>query len=97
MYLQGVTEEYFHISIEKQDLVVRRLEIIGEAAKNLPADFRNKHAEIPWKRMAGLRDIVIHQYFGINFDTIWDTVVYALPPLKKQIEQLIHECSPKEE
>src|SRR5947209_6994874 len=75
IYLQGVTEEYFHASIEKQDLVVRRLEIIGEAAKNLPAEFREKHSDIPWKRMAGLRDVVIHQYFGIKYDRIWDTVV----------------------
>jgi uncharacterized protein with HEPN domain len=61
IYLRGVTEEYFYESIEKQDLVVRRLEIIGEAAKNLPDEFRKKHSDIPWKRMAGIRDIIIHQ------------------------------------
>ena len=96
-YLQGVTEEYFHASIEKQDLVVRRLEIIGEATKNLPDEFRKMHSDIPWKSIAGLRDVVIHQYFGINFNRIWDTVVNLLPILKKQIEQLIREYSPEEE
>jgi len=96
MYVQGVTEEYFHTSIEKQDLVVRRLEIIGEATKNLPDEFRKKHSDIPWKRMAGLRDVIIHQYFGIEYDIIWDTVVNWLPLLKKQTEQLIREYSPKE-
>jgi len=93
MYLQGVTEEHFYTSIEKQDLVLRRLEIIGEAAKNLPDKFRRKYPDIPWKRMAGMRDIIIHQYFSVNFNRVWDTVVNALPPLKKQIEQLIREYS----
>ncbi len=88
-YLQAVTEEQFHVSTEKQDLVVRRLEIIGEAAKNLPPEFRKKHPNIPWKDMAGMRDIIAHQYFGINFNTIWDTVQNLLPPLKIQIKDII--------
>jgi uncharacterized protein with HEPN domain len=88
-YLQGVTEEQFHTSTEKQDLVVRRLEIIGEAAKNLPAEFKKKYPNIPWKDMAGMRDIIAHQYFGINFNTVWDTVQNLLPPLKIQIKDLI--------
>lgn len=88
-YIQGVTEEQFHSSVEKQDLVVRRLEIIGEAAKNLSEEFKRSHAETPWKEMAGMRDIIVHQYFGINFNTVWDTVNNFLPPLKKQIKELI--------
>lgn len=96
IYLQGVTEEYFHVSVEKQDLVVRRLEIIGEATKNLPNEFRKKHSEIPWKKMAGLRDVIIHEYFGIEYNIIWDTVVNLLPILKKQIEQLVQEYSSRE-
>lgn len=96
IYLQGVTEEYFHVSVEKQDLVVRRLEIIGEATKNLPNEFRKKHLEIPWKKMAGLRDVIIHEYFGIEYNIIWDTVVNLLPILKKQIEQLVQEYSSRE-
>ena len=97
VYLQGVTEEHFHASIEKQDLVLRRLEIIGEATKNLPDEFRERHSDIPWKSIAGLRDVIVHQYFGINFNRIWETVVNLLPILKKQIEQLIQEYSPKED
>lgn len=97
LYLQNITEEYFYTSIEKQDLVVRRLEIIGEAVKNLPDEFRKKHSNIPWKRIAGIRDVVIHQYFGINYTVIWDTVVDALPVLKKQIELLMDEYSPPNE
>lgn len=87
-YLQGVTEKQFHTSTEKQDLVVRRLEIIGEAAKNLPPEFKKKHPYIPWKDMAGMRDIIAHKYFGINFNTVWDTVQNLLPTLKIQIVEL---------
>jgi uncharacterized protein with HEPN domain len=94
MYLQGVTEEHFYASTEKQDLVARRLEIIGEAAKNIPDEFRRKYPDIPWKRISGMRDIIIHQYFSINFARVWDTVVNALPLLKKQIEQIIREYPP---
>ena|SRR5258706_12776608 len=88
-YLKGVTEEYFHMSIEKQDLVVRRLEIIGEATKNIPANFREKHTDIPWRKMAGMRDKISHQYFGIDYGIVWDTATNILPPLKKQIETLL--------
>ena len=88
-YLDGVTEEKFHTSREKQDLIVRRLEIIGEAAKNIPEDFRKQHDTIPWKKMTGMRDVMIHQYFGINYKIVWDTVTNILPPLRKQIEQLL--------
>lgn len=88
-YLSGVTEEHFYSSEEKQDLVVRRLEIIGEATKNIPSEFRVKNPEIPWKRMAGMRDIVIHQYYNVDYKIVWDTVTNFLPLLKKQIKKLI--------
>lgn len=88
-YLEGVTEEKFYTSQEKQDLIVRRLEIIGEAARNIPEDFRKQHDTIPWKKMAGMRDVIIHQYFGINYKIVWDTVINTLPLLKKQIAQLL--------
>ncbi len=88
-YLQGVTKERFHTSVEKQDLVVRRLEIIGEATKNLSNEFREKNPTIPWKRMAGMRDIIAHHYFGINYNRVWETVVQLLPPLKQQIKEIL--------
>ena len=93
-YLEGVTEDKFHTSREKQDLIVRRLEIIGEAAKNIPEDFRKQHKSIPWEKMAGMRDVIIHQYFGINYNIVWDTVTNVLPPLKRQIEQLLKQSPP---
>lgn len=94
-YLQGVTEEQFHVSIEKQDSIVRRIEIIGEATKNLPDDFKEKYPETPWKDMAGMRDKIIHQYFGINFMTVWDTAKNMLPPLKVQIEEVLKDYEKK--
>ena len=70
-------------------LVVRNLEIIGEAAKNLSPEFRQKHATIDWKRIAGFRDRLIHEYFGINLEIVWSVVKDELPTLKGQIEQLL--------
>lgn len=88
-YLRGTTENAFLASSEKQDLAIRRLEIIGEAAKHLPQDFRDKYPEIPWKRMSGMRDILIHEYFEVDNELVWKTVTEFIPPLKKQIENIL--------
>lgn len=68
---------------------VRSLEVIGEATKNLPKGFRNKYPQIKWKEIAGLRDILIHQYFGINYISVWDIVKNKIPELKRQIENVL--------
>ena len=68
---------------------VRSLEIIGEAVKNLPEDFRESHPEIEWKKMAGMRDVLIHQYFGVNYKLVWDVVKNRIPVLKKTIEDIL--------
>lgn len=88
-YLQNVTEEQFLASEEKQDLAVRRIEVIGEAAKNIPETFRNQYPDIPWKQISGMRDILIHKYFGINMDRVWETATQFIPPLKKQIKSIL--------
>ena len=75
--------------IEKQDSLIRRIEIIGEAAKNLPPDFKNRHSDVPWKDIAGMRDIIVHAYFGINLDTVWKVVKNDLPKLKRQIQHIL--------
>ena len=69
--------------------LVRLLEIIGEAANVVSTDFREKHSHIPWKKMIGLRNRLIHGYFDINLDIIWDTVVEDLPPLVLDLEKII--------
>ncbi len=67
----------------------RSLEIIGEAVKNISPEFKKKHPEIEWKKIAGLRDKIIHYYFGVNWDILWDVISNRLPELKKQIEMFL--------
>lgn len=66
----------------------RSLEIIGEATKKFPANFKQKYAEIEWKGMAGLRDKLIHDYFGIDFELVWDILMNKIPVLKKHLHQI---------
>lgn len=69
--------------------VVRSLEVIGEAVKNLPLDFRKENPDVPWKEIAGLRDILIHDYFGIDYRAVWDIVKHQVPVLEKQVKGLL--------
>lgn len=68
---------------------VRSLEIIGEAVKKLPDDFRNRHKETDWRAIAGTRDKLIHDYFGIDYDIVWDIVINEIPQLKAQVERIL--------
>lgn len=81
-------EAFYHESII-QDAVIRNLEIIGEAVKNLSLDFRAQHPDIPWAQMAGMRDVLIHGYFGVRIETVWNVVERRLPELKQYIESLL--------
>lgn len=84
-YVGTMTREEFFADHKTVDAVMRNLAIIGEAAKKIPAEFRRKNPELEWKKMAGLRDIVVHDYFGIDEDIIWDVVTVRIPELKKHI------------
>ncbi len=88
-YLSEVTEEEFFDSQEKQDSVIRRLGIIGEAVKNLPDDYKMQHKDMAWEEAAGMRNILIHEYFDVDLDIAWDTLNKDLPELKKQIKRLL--------
>ena len=71
--------------------VIRAVEIIGEASKNIPEETRRKYPEIPWKDMAGMRDKVIHEYFGVNIERIWLTIKEDVPKIRPSIEKLLKE------
>jgi len=72
-------------SRQVQDAIVRRLEIIGEAVKSIDEYFRNKYPDIPWKKIAGMRDVVAHEYFGVKLERVWEVVKSDVPDLKKKI------------
>ena len=72
-----------------QDAIIRNLEIIGEAVKNIPVAVKDENPEIEWKKISGLRDILIHAYFGIDLEIIWGIIAEKLPPLKKKVLKLI--------
>lgn len=68
---------------------LRSLEVIGEAVKNVPRTFRNKYPGIPWKEIAGMRDKLIHEYFGVNYRIVWETVKKEIPKLENQIKEIM--------
>jgi len=72
-----------------RDAVIRNLEIIGEAVKNIPDEIKEKHSEIEWREIAGLRDILIHRYFDVNVRILWDIVKNKLPDLKKKVSKIL--------
>jgi uncharacterized protein with HEPN domain len=80
-YTKGLTFEQFREDDMRMDAVVRNLEVIGEAAKKLPSESRAAMPEVPWQRIAGLRDVLIHAYFGIDAEIIWDVVTTTIPDL----------------
>lgn len=84
-YAQKKTYREFKNSTQLQDSIIRRLEIIGEAIKNIPKKVRQRYPSIPWKKVAGMRDILIHEYFGVDMRLTWEAVKKNLPELKKQI------------
>jgi len=89
-YTTGGEEVFFRERIV-QDAVIRNLEIIGEAARHLSEDVRARYPEIPWMRVAGLRDVLIHEYFGVQPERVWRVVEHRLPELKRLVETLLAE------
>lgn len=87
-YTAGLSLESFAAEEMVVDAVVRNLEIIGEAAKGIPPALTKQHPEAEWKKIIGLRDILIHAYFGVDLDIVWDIVVHKLPSLKETVQRM---------
>ena len=88
-YTRGISfEEFSHKQITI-DAVIRNFEIIGEAAKHVPKETQMKETGIPWKEMAGMRDKIIHEYFGVDLDIVWKTIKEQLPAIKKLIKRIL--------
>ena len=87
-FIKNIGEDEFNKNTQLQDAVVRRIEIIGEAVKNLPEDFRERHKNIPWKEIIGTRDKIIHHYFGVNLDIVWSIIKKDIPDLKKKLKKI---------
>jgi len=87
-FSKSLDKEKFSKDILRQSAIIRQLEIIGEAAKNIPDSFREKYPKIAWKDIAGVRDILSHAYFGVNLDRVWKIIETDLPKLKKEISRI---------
>ena len=90
-YTTGVKKKEFIKHLMMQDAVMRQIEIIGEASNSISDEFQDKHPELPWFQMRGIRNKIVHDYRGINLQVIWDTVKNDLPALKKQVEKILGE------
>ncbi|MFQ5896522.1 MAG: DUF86 domain-containing protein [Nitrospinota bacterium] len=90
-YTKGFSYQKFLKDTKTQDAVIRNLEIIGEAAKNISPSLRRSYKPIDWGQVAGMRDRLIHQYFGVNWEIVWNVIEEKLPELKSQIGRILAE------
>ena len=85
----ALSKEEFLGSETLRRAVVRSLEVIGEAGKKVPQTFREQYPQVDWRAMTGMRDRLIHGYFGVDYDLVWDVVKHKIPELKRQIEEIL--------
>ncbi|MEQ1856729.1 MAG: DUF86 domain-containing protein [Longimicrobiales bacterium] len=88
-YVHGLTLEMFRRDQQRQDAVIRRIEIMGEAVKNLPPDLRDSHPNVPWRRIAGMRDKVIHGYIFVDVELVWAVATATLPQLRVEVRAIL--------
>jgi uncharacterized protein with HEPN domain len=90
-FVAGLDYKGFAPDKKTANAVIRSLEVIGEASKNIPKSVKQRHKDIPWKEMSGMRDKLIHGYFGVDLEVVWVVATEELPLLKKRIKQVIEE------
>ena len=90
-FLEDVPRKKFLVNEEKQSAVIRQIEIIGEAVKNLPLALRRKHVDIPWRDIAGMRDKLLHCYFGVDLITVWKACKEDVPTLHRKVQKIMLE------
>ena len=93
-FIENITRDEFYKNKEKQYAVLRALEIIGEVTKKLSKELKAKHHEVSWREIAGMRDKLIHDYFDVDIDAVWNTVKQDIPGLKAKVSEIIKELEP---
>lgn len=88
-FVEGISLEDFITDDKTTSAVIRKFEIIGEATKQVPDQIKQSHPEIPWKEMAGMRDRLIHVYFGVDYQMVWQTIKERIPKVKPQIQKIL--------
>jgi uncharacterized protein with HEPN domain len=88
-FTRGMSFDAFIVDKRTINAVIRSLEVLGEATKHIPAGFRNNHIEVPWSKMAGMRDVLIHDYMGVDLKTVWKVSRERLPEIRPLVEKLV--------
>jgi uncharacterized protein with HEPN domain len=95
IFTRDLASEDFVQDIKTVDAVIRNLEIIGEASKHIPKKMKERYSDVDWKAIIGMRNIVVHEYFGVNLEILWKTVRSRLPELRTRIEEILREAEGK--